>query len=93
MADTVARLDGELTMETVSGQLASLGGALPEQIDLSDIERVDSAGLSLLLELQARAAASGRTIDFRFPPTSLKVLARLSQVEELLGWDHSDQPS
>ena len=93
MAESIARLDGELTMESVSGQLASLGGALPEQVDLSEVERVDSAGLAFLLELQARAAASGRTIDFRFPPTSLQVLARLSQVEGLLGWTASDDPS
>lgn len=93
MAESVARLDGELTMESVSGQLASLGGTLPEQVDLSEVDRVDSAGLAFLLELQARAAANGKTIDFRFPPASLKVLARLSQVEGLLGWTVSDEPS
>lgn len=93
MAADGTRLTGELTMESVSDQLASLGKAIPEHIDLSAVERVDSAGLALLLELQARAAASGRTIDFRFPPTSLQVLARLSQVEGLLGWSSSDTPS
>lgn len=93
MAADNMHLTGELTMDSVGDQLDALAASLPEEIDLSAIERVDSAGLALLLELQARAAASGRTIDFRFPPTSLQVLARLSQVEELLGWASSEASS
>lgn len=87
MADIrLIKLDGELTMRSVMQQLDLLLDQPLDGIDLSGVTRVDSAGLALLLELQARSVALGKTIPFQNPPANLEVLARLSQVESLLGW-------
>lgn len=67
-------------------------GKLPEQVDLSELDRTDSSALALLLEWQAYARARGRRIKFTYPPQSLEMLARLSQTDALLGWNDSNGP-
>jgi len=54
-------------------------------VDLSGVTEVDSSALSLLLEWRREAARNGREILFRNLPGSLKSLADLYGVTELLG--------
>ena len=84
-----AALSGDLTVREVPDTWHQLAGSLPEAIDLAAVERIDSSALALLLECQATANASGQPIAFRNPPDTLRTIARLTQVEELLGWGES----
>lgn len=84
-----ARLFGDLTFTTV-GVLSREGEALmsaanpPRQIDLSEVKRIDSSGLALLLEWQSKASAAGGRIAILNAPNDLARLARLCEAEELL---------
>jgi phospholipid transport system transporter-binding protein len=49
------------------------------------VTEVDSSALSLLLEWRRAAERSGRTIRYRNLPASLKSLAELYGITELLG--------
>lgn len=54
-------------------------------VDLSGVTEVDSSALSLLLEWRREAVRNGRAIRFRNLPASLKSLAELYGITELLG--------
>lgn len=80
-------LSGPLTMDTVATLLdASTSLALPPAgvVDLGHIDRVDSAGVSILLAWKRRAATEGKPLRFANVPRSMTSLAELYGVEELL---------
>ncbi len=79
-------LSGDLTMREVPETWRRLATDLPEEIDLAGIDRIDSSALALLLEWRASARAAGRHIEFQNPPETLRTIARLTEIEELLGW-------
>ena len=54
-------------------------------VDFSGVTDVDSSALSLLLEWRREAVRNGREIRYRNLPASLKSLAELYGVTELLG--------
>ena len=54
-------------------------------VDLSGVTEVDSSALSLLLEWRREAVRNGREIRFRNLPASMKSLAELYGITELLG--------
>ena len=54
-------------------------------VDLSGVTEVDSSALSLLLEWRREADRNGREIRYRNLPASLKSLAELYGITELLG--------
>ncbi|MGH8621044.1 MAG: STAS domain-containing protein [Burkholderiales bacterium] len=54
-------------------------------VDLSGVTEVDSTALSLLLEWRREAIRNGREIRYRNLPASMKSLAELYGVTELLG--------
>jgi phospholipid transport system transporter-binding protein len=54
-------------------------------VDLSGVTEVDSSALSLLLEWRREAVRNGREIRYLNLPASLKSLADLYGVTELLG--------
>lgn len=81
------RVSGPLTMDSVSALLrASAPHALPAAgvVDLARVDRVDSAGVALLLAWQRRAAAEERRLVFSSVPPSMASLAALYGVQELL---------
>lgn len=82
-------LAGDLVFETVPALLAAgdaAFGARPEaDVDLAGVGRVDSAGLALLLEWSVSRRAAGRAISYRNAPETLRTLARIGEVEALLG--------
>ncbi len=85
-------LAGELTFATVTGLFASMQAAankqgLPSRIDLAGVRKIDSSGLSLLLEWQSlyrKQEGSEARIDISHPPESLLKIARLCDAEAFL---------
>lgn len=78
-------LSGRLGFAEVGGLLASLDGlAASGSLDLAAITQVDSAGLSLLLELRRRAQRQGRELTLVNAPAQLLDLARFFKLEAAL---------
>jgi len=82
------RLIGELDFDSVPA-LAGRGRELfsadgDVQVSLDAVERVDSAGLVLLVDWLREARRRGRGISFTCVPPQLLALARVSGVDELL---------
>lgn len=81
-------LSGDLLFENSARLLAqgelAFGREAQAEIDLSDVGRVDSAGLALLLEWSVAARAGGRAVIYRNPPPVLGALAGISDVAGLL---------
>ena len=96
MTEGKARLDasgdrwavsGSLTMDSTSELLdASAASALPAAgiVDLAGVDRVDSAGVAVLLAWKRRAAAEAKPLVFAGVPESMASLAQLYGVQELL---------
>lgn len=84
----VYRLSGVLDFATVTATLAQLRALFEPgvrlEIDLSGLERTNSAGLALLLELQALAKRHSVKLHFSGMPSQLADLARMSNVDDLL---------
>ena len=90
VGDDVYRLDAALTFATVpalhSHGLARIDAAAGElQFDLHQVSATDSAGLALLIDWLAAAKARQRTLRYAQPPAALRALAKLSDVESLIG--------
>jgi phospholipid transport system transporter-binding protein len=82
---SVVRLEGALTLETVT---ACLERDLPVGnlvvFDFGGVTRVDSSALALLLAWLRRAKARGSAVELRALPESLLALAQLYGVDALL---------
>jgi len=82
-------LSGELTFATVLEKRDALRDELSQPgaaaaLDLSGVTRVDSAGLSLLLELTRLARAQHRELRFTGAPEPLQRLAGFFGLSEVL---------
>ena len=91
------QVSGRLTMETVSVMFdtaleADAKGVL--EVDLSQVEAVDSGAVSLLLSWLRRSQRSGVKLCISHAPDNLMSLANLYDVAELLPMcsDVSAQP-
>lgn len=83
------RLRGELSFVTAGPLLRTVLAALRDAkgtvtIDLAEIERVDSAGVALLIELVRVARQRGFRLCFANLSPQLEALAAVSGVERLL---------
>jgi phospholipid transport system transporter-binding protein len=88
-AEGSARLSGNLIFTTVKDLLLEAKGLLGadsriSQLDLSEVERVDSSGLALLLEWQANALKSGTSFQLVHAPADLVSLAKLCEAQDVL---------
>ncbi|WP_374355888.1 lipid asymmetry maintenance protein MlaB [Chitinimonas sp.] len=86
MATTIS-LAGSLTLESISRVEREVAPSLTQDqviLDLSAINEIDSAAISLLLHWQRAAMAAGHRLFLRNPPASLLSLAGLYGVEEFL---------
>ena len=63
---------------------AAFRGEKAVEVDLARVERVDSAGLALLLEWSMSARDAGRKIVYQNVPGSVASLAGMSDVAALL---------
>ena len=81
-------VQGDMTFSSVknllqrSNELFSSIEAL--EVDLSQVDHADSAGLALVLEWMAQAAERNARIVFTGIPESMVSIARLCHVESLL---------
>jgi ABC-type transporter Mla MlaB component len=57
------------------------------EVDLSELTGADSASLAVLIAWAAQARTRGAELRYLHAPTGLRNLARLSDVEALLGLD------
>jgi len=80
-------VSGALTVDSAASVLAaSETAALPETgiVSMSGLRAVDSAGVAVMLSWRRRAMAEGRTLAFTDVPPTLRALAELYSVEDLL---------
>ena len=78
---------GELTSANAGPVLAAAAALnLPGsgEVDLTDVEGIDSAAVAVMLALKRRAADEGRPLRFVGIPAALASLADLYGVEEIL---------
>ena len=81
-------IHGDLNFASVALLWNSSFRSLPERdaldIDLSHVERSDSAGLALLVECLRHARQTGKTIRFFNIPAQMLAIARVSALDEVL---------
>ena len=86
--DGLFRVSGELVFGTVSRVLAEsrskFHGAPQLCVDLSGVDRADSAGLALLGEWLRVAKSARASITFRNVPAKMLATARVSDLADLL---------
>lgn len=82
-------LSGPLTFDTVGQHYRESIGRFSSQdtsaVNLENVDRVDSAGLALLLEWQSAARQNGGELSIRNAPSDLLRLAALAEASDLLG--------
>lgn len=81
-------LSGDLQFDNAARLLdegaAAFGADARAEIDLSQVGRVDSAGLALLVEWSVAARGSGRAVSYRNVPPVLDALAGISDLAQFL---------
>ena len=81
-------LSGDLLFENAARLLdegvAAFGAEQRVEIDLSQVGRVDSAGLALLVEWSVAARGDGRAVHYRNAPPVLGALAGISDLTQVL---------
>jgi phospholipid transport system transporter-binding protein len=80
-------VSGPMTMDGVVDLLAASASlAMPPAgvVDLEHVDRVDSAGVAVLLDWKRRAAGEGTPLQFSSVPQNMKSLALLYGVEDML---------
>lgn len=84
-----ARLTGALDRDAVVAlwpRLQALPGSV-SQLDLAEVDRIDSAGLALLAELTARARADGRTLVIHGTPDGFNGLSAAYRLAPFLDFN------
>lgn len=81
-------LSGDLlfdnAVQLLDAGAAAFGANARAEIDLSQVGRVDSAGLALLVEWSVAARSSGRAVTYRNVPPVLGALAGISDLAQFL---------
>jgi phospholipid transport system transporter-binding protein len=84
------RVSGAISFANAGRALARMPEAprsgAPLNIDLSALENADSATLAVLIAWSARARQRGAALRYLQPPKGLRNLARLCDVDGLLGF-------
>ena len=81
------KLTGRLVFKTVTAALSQFHALTLDsdiEIDLSDIDRSNSAGLAMLLQLLSDAKKQNRTVRFTGISEAMIDLAEMSNVKHLL---------
>lgn len=78
-------MQGALVLAEMHAWLARADAlAAQDQVDLSAISRIDSAGAAFLLELARRAQARGVQLRFRAAPPNVRGLLEFLQIDQVL---------
>lgn len=86
------KVEGELTFASVPAiQETSLESfsSPPASLDLGGVERLDSAGIALIVEWARRAKAAGVAMRLENVPAGMVSLARTTGLDRLLNIDGS----
>lgn len=87
-ADGVFEIVGEMSFDTVAQILKSTELSFAQsgetQVNLSQVDKADSAGLALLLEWKAQARKRNAVVRFVDVPDSLLSIAKTTEVSELI---------
>ena len=88
LADGHYRLAGELSFATVPGLMAESASLFVAGQDLTlsldQVERIDSAGLALMVSLLRQAREQGLVLNLQALPEQMLGLARVGGIEHLL---------
>jgi phospholipid transport system transporter-binding protein len=93
-ADLVETADGQIALRGALDQAtvpelwrrhSSRFGSGAVTVDLSGVSRCDSAGLALLVDWLGQAVRAGGEARFETPSSQLLALARVADVDRLLG--------
>jgi phospholipid transport system transporter-binding protein len=87
LKDNKLVVDGAVTMDNVNALLEAGRAHLSQEnltVDLTGVSDVDSSAVSLLLEWMREARRHGKTLKLAGLPASLRTLADLYGVSELL---------
>jgi len=81
-------ISGDLNFDSVAGLWRKCHTQFSDHevldIDLSGVQRSDSAGVALLVDCLRQAHQSGKTIRFFNIPTQMLALARVSSLDQVL---------
>lgn len=82
------RLEGEVGFGTVMYLLHESHHQFEHEqrvrLDLASVERINSAGLALVIEWMREAQRDGWTLEINNPPKELLAVARICDVEDIL---------
>lgn len=78
-------LDASTAREVLEQSESRFAQSKEIDVDLGGVGESDSAGLALLIEWLRAARQGGRAIRFANVPAQIEALARISEVEDLLG--------
>lgn len=84
------KVEGELTFASVPEVQESsleLFSSPPATLDLAGVERIDSAGIALVIEWARRARLSGAAMHLVNVPAGMTSLARTTGLDRLLNID------
>ncbi len=88
LTDTVVRCKGRITSETTQSLRATVKPLFSEEkgvvLDLTDVENVDSSGLSAIIALYVSAKRANCHFKVVYSHERLKKLFRLTRLEQLL---------
>lgn len=86
--DEKIQITGHLTRQSISGKqqkyFAQISEKAKQDVDLSGINKIDTAGLAWLIALFEYAEKKQIQLSYSQPPMELVKLAKLNQVETLL---------
>ncbi|MDI6751048.1 MAG: STAS domain-containing protein [Rhodocyclaceae bacterium] len=85
--DAGAIIHGDMTLENATALFAAGVGAVKQgttHFDLSGVGAIDSSGLAVLFGWLRTAQAEGRKVTIAHPPPSLRSLAEVYGVVDLL---------
>ena len=78
-------LDASTAREVLEQSESRFAQSKEIDVDLGGVGESDSAGLALLIEWLRTARQGGRAIRFANVPAGIEALARISEVEDLIG--------
>ncbi len=78
-------LDASTAREVLEQSASRFTQSKEIDVDLGGVGESDSAGLALLIEWLRLARQGGQTIRFANVPAQVEALARISEVEDLIG--------
>ena len=81
---TTIQLTGELVINTINKQIANIAKTHLQNnltIDLANINKIDTAGIAMLIDLQEQSHKASSSVDYINIPTHVSSLCTLYQIK------------